>query len=366
MPSTPMAHAQVMSPVVQQLENVAIQDPAYHNGQTRNSRTAPALDSPPPGTYTTQDAARTYPPKTEASTSYQPLAYNPAAPAAPEPISHREKTPPPVDFETGTGLAAAAQADHVQAMSPQSSLSRPPYGHQQPSSGFFGAPPAQPYSSSHISPSPFATSANSPPSAVNYRAPSVSSLPSTQQQSGRSSVNLQTAVPSFALPPQSPQFAASPPSQQAVTAFSPPPQDPNAHLHGKGNMSEESPASQIPGKSYVGGIHQPLQHVEPQDTDYLGSGHQAQAPVGGYSNYQYNQQQEQQQYHQHQGHQSQGSEYDIHSQVYRPTQEEVHKTKHQRPYEAGPGQQSGRLEQGASRVDKGVNRFFKKLEKRIG
>ena len=42
---------------------------------------------------------------------FAPMAYNPAAPPAPEPIAHREKTPPPPDAADGTGLAAAAAAD---------------------------------------------------------------------------------------------------------------------------------------------------------------------------------------------------------------------------------------------------------------
>jgi hypothetical protein len=39
-PTTPPSHADDMSPVVQQLENVAITDPSYQHGRTRDSRNA--------------------------------------------------------------------------------------------------------------------------------------------------------------------------------------------------------------------------------------------------------------------------------------------------------------------------------------
>lgn len=122
-------------------------------------------------------------------------------------------------------------------------------------------------------------------------------------------------------------------------------------------MPLESPAMQILGSSYVGSPQPPVQHLQPQYADYLSeSGRQAHAPIGGYSNYQYSQQQQQQP--------GQGNEYDIHSQVYRPTEDEY--TKRKPSKSSKPGKPTGRLEDGAERVDKGVNRFLKKIEKRIG
>ena len=109
------------SPVVQKLENVAIQDPAYQNGQTRGSRTSSVAEIPASIASTPQGKARREVPHVEDSAAFKPMAYNPAAPPAPEPIRHREKTPPPPDSEQGTGLAAAAQQDHVQAFSPMPS-----------------------------------------------------------------------------------------------------------------------------------------------------------------------------------------------------------------------------------------------------
>ena len=346
MPSAAVSHEKAMSPVVQQLESAAIDDPAYHNGQTRSSRTtSPSYSGTPKNDAAPAALGRDLP--RADSANFQPLAYNPAAPAAPEPIKHREKTPPPVDAETGTGLAAAAYADHTQATSPQGSLSRPSDGILTSSQGDFGSPPAHPYSASYTSPSPARGYSNAP-STTGHRTSSVSSFPGPPSQTP---ANQQHGVPSFAGPPQSPGQAASPSSQQLVRAFSPPPEEKIA-------LPLESPAAEILGNSYVGGAQQPLQHLQPQYADYLStSGHQAEAPIGGYSNYSYSQQPQR-------GQHSLENEYDVHSQVYRPTEEEVMKKGKRKPSEAS--KPTGKLEDGAQRVDKGVNRFFKKIEKRIG
>lgn len=371
-PPTPASHAQAMSPVVQNLENVAIQDPAYHNGQTRNSKTEsigvktlPKVGTSGkdkeqgkqkgqiPSSLQPQDT-----PKAQNPTTFQPLAYNPAAPPAPEPIKHREKTPPPIDAEVGTGLAAAAMRDHSEAAFPQSSMSRPPYGHPQPS-GLYSPQPAQSPIPSLASLQPSAGYANSQ-SSMGHRASSVSSLPPPPPppQNGRGSVSPYTPIPSFAAPPQSPSNSSSVHPQKAALTFSAPPQEFAAPFYGKGNTPLQSPASEILGESYVGGVRQPLQHLHPQYADYTPPGHEP--PVGGYSSYQYSQEQPQQQKHHH--HHNEGNEYDIHSQVYRPTEEEAHKRKPSKPSK----QPQGRVEQGVENVDKKVNRFFKKLEKKIG
>lgn len=372
-PPTPASHDQVMSPVVQNLENVAIQDPAYHNGHTRSSRTeSTAMISPLNGGTLREETRQGTPkaqiptafqpqdtPKTQTPTMFQPLAYNPAAPPAPEPIKHREKTPPPVDAEMGTGLTAAALRDHSQTASPQSSMSRPPYGHSQ-SPGLFSPQPAQSHTPSLASRHPLTGYTNSQSSA-GYRASSVSSLPPPPPQSGRGSVSPYTPTPSYAAPPQSPPNSASTHSQQVVPAFSAPPQHSMAPFYGKDSAPLQSPATEILGDSYVAGVRQPLQHFHPQYADYTPPGHEP--PVGGYSNYQYSQQQQQSQAPQHHHHHpSEGNEYDVHSQVYRPTEEEVHGRKPSKT----PKQPQGRLEQGVGNVDKKVNRFFKKLEKKIG
>ena len=312
-----------MSPVVQKLEHAAIQDPGYHDPKASSS------------TGGQVSSARTETPKATDAGGFQPLAYDPAAPAAPEPIRHREKTPPPDDADVGTGLAAAAYADQAQ-QSAQASLPRPPYA-STASSGYVGSPPVQPHQAPFAS--PFQGGYGSPPPTMGQRTASAASFPPP--------------------PPQSPPSAVSADRQQLVPAFSPPPQDPaNQQTNPKGGPVH-SPGSSILGGSYVGSPHQPLQHVQPQYADYLGStGHSAPGPVGGYSNYSYTQQQQSN---------SPSNQYDVHQQVYRPTEEEFNKqNKKNRTSSASSPQPTGKLEQQAGRVDKGVNRLFKKIEKKIG
>lgn len=366
-PAAPAPHEDVMSPVVQNLENVAFKDPAYHNGQTRNSRTvstgAAATSGANAKEETGQETPRAHNPAT-----FQPLAYNPAAPAAPEPIKHREKTPPPVDGEAGTGLAGAAYRDHTQSMSPQSSLSRPPYRQPQASQGYISPQPGLSHTSSYASPPP-SVGFSGPPSAVpGQKTSSVSSFAPPPPQSGRSTASPYTPTPAFVPPPQNRQSTTSPSSQQSTqltNTFSPPPQPPQEHapFYSPSSDPQESPATEILGTSYIGAHRQPLQHLQPQYAQYSpkiqGHDNGGSEPIGGYSGYQYDQQQP------HRGHHSQSNEYDIHSQVYRPTVEEV--SKHKPSKSSKPaGSPAGRLEENAGKADKKVNRFFKKLESRIG
>lgn len=366
-PPNQSSHKQLMSPVVQQLENVAIQDPAYRNGQTRNSRTTSTSVTRTHVDSESHHAARQGTPEAPPPASFQPLAYNPAAPAAPEPIKHREKTPPPVDAEEGTGLAGAAYRDHAQSMSPQASLSRPPYGQPQNIPGFMSPQPPNSHASPLASQTPSAAYTGSLSPNQGQRASSISSIPPPPPKSGRGSVSPYTPTPLFAPPPQSPQSAASQHSEQIAPAFSAPPQDlSQSPFYRQGSNPPESPATEILGNSYVSGVRQPLQHLQPQYASYTPSPH-AQEPerVGGYSNYQYEQQQPHKHHH-HQHPKPQSNEYDVHSQVYRPTPEEASKHKPSKASTAAPGSPAGRLEQGAGKVDKRVNSLFKRLEKKIG
>ena len=356
-PPAPAPHEGLTSPVVQKLENVAIRDPAYQNGQTRNSQPTTRTSRAPSSASSTQATLGLETPKTEDSAAFKPMAYNPAAPPAPEPIKHREKTPPPPDAEHGTGLSAAAQHDHTQQFSPlpspmpsqpQSSLSRPPYGHSPFTQGYGSPPPGQGHPSPFSSPPP--STAFSPPrsTAPGQRTPSASSIP-PPPQSGRTSANVYGSTSSVSLTP-SQRGSISSQTQQSTMSFGPPPRDPNVQPYGQDTKPLETPTSEVLGSSYIGGTHQPLQHLQPQYADYLGSRPQSQQqPIGGYSNYDYTQQQ-------HHRHHGQGGAEDIHNQIYRPTEEEARGHKSHRPSDASK----------SGRVDKGVNRFLKKLEKNFG
>ena len=114
----------------------------------------------------------------------------------------------------------------------------------------------------------------------------------------------------------------------------------------------QSPGAQIYGSGPYGQPHQPLQHVQPQYADYLAA--KVQAPPGGYAQYSYDQQPQRYE---------PGSEYDVHNQVYRPTEAEAKKPS-KKAYDGG--YQQGNLGQKAEKVEKGVNKYLKKLEKKIG
>jgi hypothetical protein len=131
----PPPQAPGMSHLVQKLENAAI-------AETPQSKPTP----PPQSTSTARPPSNAQPP--EAPASFVPMAYNPAAPAAPETIRHREKTPPP-DEDPLNPLAVAVAYDYQkqpftpgyppQAQFPPS-LQSPGLG---PSLGSPGAPPPQ-------------------------------------------------------------------------------------------------------------------------------------------------------------------------------------------------------------------------------
>ena len=362
--SSPTHH---VSSVVQQLENVAISDPAYRNGQTRDSQNNPqaaALPASPPqpiqspgnAAKTTKSATPGLPPSIEKKAtpeSFQPLAYNPAAPPAPEPIAHREDTPPPLDAATGTGLAAAAAADHAPqyanaAQHSYTGVPPPPAAGAVPSP--WGAPP--PPSAQH-NPSPYI----SPPPQPFQHQGSISSAHSSRQPSVASNYTPQAANVSssgFAPPPTTAAAASPPPAN----SFAPPPLS-QTMSNASPRASVSTPPVASPGSQIYGaqpGSHPPVQHLQPQYPDYLSQGRPA-PPAGGYSPYSYDQDPGRAPV--------PGNPYDVHSQVYRPTEAEATSHhKHHRNSETS-GQKPGRFEDRIMGVEKGVNRFLKKLEKRL-
>lgn len=385
--------ASAMSPVVQNLENMAVHDPEY-NGQHRNekavspspplaSQAAPSLppmagvnqpmSSPSPAIsdLSSGHGQHTSPSRSQAqSTNFTPMAYNPAAPQAPEPIAHREKTPPPDDHEGGTGLSHAARHDQVYTPGQVSQSAGPggyQVGHGAPvtfGGGYASPPPQFPgapaYSSGLQQHSSYATS---PPPAAGYsyggqqdqRSSAGSGVPSfgpgassTPQQGPRSSTT--SNVPSFG--PGAPStLKTQPPSHNhssAAEVYSP------IHAH------DPIPT---PGTQFYSSLppaNKPLTHIQPQYADYLSAGGSSvpatsssntpQPPMGGYSQYNYGQPAQQAQ-------QSHENPYAVHQQVYRPTEQEA--SSHHR-------KQSRTNSRKDSTVDKVENRakgLFKKVEK---
>ncbi|KAJ5582678.1 hypothetical protein N7535_001298 [Penicillium sp. DV-2018c] len=322
---------QPMSSVVQQLESIAVSDPAYQNGQTPNSRSDP-LDTAEPvtqGPPPTSSFPHHLQEKKDAA-SFASLPYNPAAPAAPEPIQYREKTPPPEDGVNGTGLAAALAADHGVPYTPAQQVT----GGMPGIGGLTSQPP----------PTPGLQYAGPPPVAASYASPPPSA--GLQHSASFSTARSSLSSPGQPVSPYSQPYMGGQAAQQYTTSrqgsmsFAPPPQDPNAHLfdqHGYGGGA-------VP-------VQPPPQHQTGMAV-----------PIGGFSNYSYDQTHPPQ--HQHQ---RAGSEYDIHAQVYRPTEVEAgsHYQKYAQKAMKDPGQRPRKLEERTERLESGMNRFLKKLERKL-
>lgn len=215
-----------ISPVVQRLENLAVSDP-YHNAHARNSASTTSTLPGPPGPPPVAAPANT-----QDSTSFAPLAYNPAAPAAPETIAHREKTPPPADGAANP-LAAAAASDYGQQYGT---------GFQAPS--FPGPPQSQP-----------------PPQQTYFPGPPQSAPPPSAGLQSNFSQSVQSPVTmSFAPPPTAPtstQYANHPGAPGISSPLTSPgiPGAPQPPPGGYSNYSysEQSPAAPL-NNNYA--IHQ--------------------------------------------------------------------------------------------------------------
>ena len=344
----------LVSPVVRNLESIAVDDPTLHKTQTKEHNFA-APDAPHSPHAIGNDKA----PKAE-EVAYKPLAYNPASPPAPEQFAHREKTPPPIESEGGTGLTAAAYHDqNTTSAAPfsqrQGSLVSPAPTYPQGSLGLGNNSHA--YQPAYGSPPLPASYAGAPSPPHEHRTSITSSFSHATMVA---TPNPYTGVPSFSPPPT---HAASPSAsynKQTNSAFGLPRRDSSASIYKPDSQEPETPTAEVLGHSYISSPQQPLQHLQPQYPDYLESRRQSQPPEGGYSNYQYDQP------HHHHKHHSHANDYNVHNQAYRPTESEAHKHKHRKASESDAGQQSGKLEQKAEKVEKGINRFLRKVEKRIG
>jgi hypothetical protein len=277
-------HHDSMSPVVQQLEKTAIGSQfAPRSASTISASsfagppTAPASSfaGPPtapvssfPGPPTAPVSSFAGPPTSAAPVSTPPpvMGYNPAAPAAPEPVTYREPTPPPPEDGTGTGLQNIGRYDNgpqlqsATGFQPQQSSFMP----SSQSPAYFTGPPAaqRPGPPTHTpSFGPTATSTISHNPANPTASPPPPPPAPAQQQPGQYAN----------IPAHLQQQFASYPGTPGFNQISPPPPPPNS--------TQTSPPP----------------------------------PVGGYSSYSYTNAQAQQQNH---------SAADVHSQVYRPTEAE--------------------------------------------
>ncbi|KAI9743780.1 MAG: hypothetical protein M1818_002514 [Claussenomyces sp. TS43310] len=293
-----------MSPVVKNLEHLAISDPQYQDRHTREGSTTsfpgpPTAAFPGPPTSAFPGSPTSVSPTQQESANFAPIAYNPAAPAAPETIQHREKTPPPEDGATNP-LAMAAATDQGQHFAPgfQQFAGPPSSGSAPMQSSYFPGPPQagikSPYGPGSVPPTPKPNSAGS--YQQNPYGQHAGFTPQYAQQQAQ-----------YANHPGSPGFQSS----MQSPPLSPPP------VYSQG-MS--LPASAAPS-----------------------------APMGGFSGYSYSQAQNP----------AGANEYAVHQQIYRPTEGEAAVKGHKTPKEP-----RGKLEDSAVRLEKGVTGFLKKLEKK--
>ncbi|KAK8195205.1 hypothetical protein IWZ00DRAFT_210701 [Phyllosticta capitalensis] len=314
-------HSDTMSPVVQRLENLAVTK-GYHQPRSTSVSTTQSFAGPPTTASSHHMSLETLQDSEPAGAPIAP--YNPAAPAAPEPIAHREKTPPPPDAESGTGLVQAAAHEHgAQYVAPQMYQQHPSQSqeHQRQSS----------------IPQTNATGSFPPPPA--------------QSATGASHYGM-----SFAPPPTQ----AATPYAQTTSPQSDIQRHPSSHTSYSGystQSSQPTSPSQYPSYTTTPGY--------PPAPGHSQGGHptRVQSPgvtIQGYSNYSYQQ------------NQVPHDPYAIHSQAYRPTELEAHSrgSKHKHApvtdAQAGPGVPGpGKFENGMNRMEKGVNRFFKKLDKTL-
>lgn len=279
------------SSVVQKLESMAISDPQYSS----------PIPGPPPGPPSFAPPPTSAPPDTTPA-SFVPMAYNPAAPAAPETVRHREKTPPPDEDPLNPLAVAVAYDYHKQPFTPGipppsqfppgglTSPGLPPHGLASP-----GLPPS--LGSPGIAPPHFGAPAPHP----------------GVQRAQTMPVHGALGSPGLASPYGS-AFPGSP-------GLPPPPQQ---QFHPQAPHAQPTPPVTSPGLPPPG--------------------------AAGYPNYGY-------------GQQLGAQDYSIHQQAYRPTAvDSTPKPYQYQPKQDG----KGKLEENAGRLERGMTGMFKKFEKKFG
>ena len=357
----PAEHRDSMSPVVQQLEKTAIGS----QFQPRAGSTTSAQSLPGPPTPAASVGATTSPPPAGQAA---PMAYNPAAPAAPEPIAYREKTPPPPDDGSGIGLTNAAKYDSL----PQTQYANVPNtfqssGQPTPQQAYFSGPPGQPQQQMrHTS----VTGFPGPPQGTPPQRTVSGSLPPPPPppQGGPSPHQY---VPSFAPPPGSgqPQPSSPPPNQATFnrqSMYGGQPGQTQYASYPQRNASFGPTALASPGMPSTPGYNPAQQQQQQQQQPPTPSAPPAYSAdqTFSYSNYSYAASQNPTGYNP--ANPNAGYAGDVHAQVYRPTEGEAGShSRPQQPQRENSSQTRQKLEGRVSQVESGVGRFMKRLDKLI-
>ncbi|KAF4121746.1 hypothetical protein GMORB2_1585 [Geosmithia morbida] len=298
----PAAHQQPahMSDVVRKLETAAISDPQYNNG---------SLPPPPPPLPQGAPPASTAPAQ---PANFAPMAYNPAAPAAPEAIQPREKTPPP-DEDPLNPLAVAVAYDY------QNQPFTPGFPHQ----------PAQ------VPPgllSPGLLSPGMPQSAL-----ASPGLPPVQPGLQRTAT-----MPAGAMGLASPGLAS--PYGAGFPGGAPPPPPPLQSQLAPVHVGLQQPQQQPTPPVASPGLPPPPSTAGFSNFSYVQQGQPAAVPATGG-----------------------GHVYAVHQQYYRPTADEAAAQGSPMENMYQPKQEArGKLEENAGRLERGMSGMLKKFEKKFG
>lgn len=336
----PTSHQQQpteVSGLVQKLENAAISESNNQNPlipgpppppptQTNSNPGVPSF-APPPLSAVSAGNDSEDPTSATSPASFVPMAYNPAAPAAPEQIRHREKTPPPEDGELVNPLHARLVQDASTPFSPGLVSGMP--SNMSPLSP--GIPPPQ-----------FRTQ----PGAPSFPGPPIGTPGLPSQHHG-----------SFGPTPMTPghpglQRAATVPVTQHNFPASP------GLVSPYGQQQQQLPGTPVPVYTPTVPTYPQQRQQQPQPqpqhtpTPPLTSPGLPPPPPGGWSNYSYTTQQGG-------GHNS-ANEYAVHQMAYRPMESE--QTVKYTPKK----EVRGRLEENAGRLEKGVTGMLKRFEKKFG
>lgn len=299
-----------MHSVIQSLEGMAFSDSQYRKDSSSLEATSRNLSASAASVTSASRRISLHPPPppppppppSSQTARFVPMAYNPAAPAAPEPIKYREKTPPP-DEDPLNPLAVAVAHDYE----------------KQPFS------PAFP----HQSQVPLGvTSPRLPPNAINNPAlPPHFSAPPRQQLSQRAdTIPINASLASPGLNDSLGSGATLGSTILSLPTFSLPPAQPTSFSNSPAQFSQQvSPNRALPTptgqtQSYSDNSSNRGQHSSP--------------------------------------------DYTIHQQFYRPSESELSGNKP--PQYQGRTEPRGVMGESTSRLERGVTGMLKKLEKKLG
>lgn len=350
-PGPPSHHHQStqMSAVVQKLENAAISEsnnkknplipgpppaPALALALQSNPVGIPSFAPPPVSAVSAGNDNHGGPTSSSSTTttttspaSFAPMAYNPAAPAAPEQIQHREKTPPPEDGDLVNPLHARLVQDASTPFSP-------------------GLVSGMPSNMSPLSPGVPPPQFHAPPGAPSFPAPPLGSPGLPPQHMTHGGYGPTPMTPSH---PGLQRAVTVPITHGGVFPASPALASPYGAA---GVLSHQQPGTSTPAYTPTAPTYPQHPHQQqPRTTPPVSSPGLPSPPPGGYSNYSYTTQQ---------GVGHNASEYSVHQVAYRPTENEQ-AVKYQPKKEV-----RGRLEENAGRLEKGVTGMLKRFEKKFG